>query len=300
VDAGDAVTCAFTYVFASAGTKRVRVEAANVSPADFDLSNNAAEATVQVTAGGGGNAFNYTALVEDYVENTLQADSIRSTYDGGQVTEQTSVIHTRRAIQTGALYGDMPHGVSVATTHVRVSQSTNGVTVHAGAWPEAAEGYPVLAAAPGCTSSWSNGVVVYLCSIGPADGGVTNVQYLRTGSAVTYFGTQHLRTWWRDAPDNVYAYSYDTSGGLAEDAPQITIGADYSFSVELMDGGRTYRLDATVTLGAPQTRTWTFYPPSGTTCSTAYNAEFGFRSDICRYHHAEVTKRQGTAFGTAR
>ena len=296
VDAGDAVTCAFTYVFASAGTKRVRVEAANVSPADFDPADNADEATVLVT---GGNDFTYTALAEDYVETTVQTDNNQSVYGGGQVLEQSSTVNTRNAIQSGALYGSMPHGVSPATTRVRVSQSTNGVTVHAGAWPEAAAGYPLLAAQPGCTSTWSAGVVVYLCSIGTADAGVTNVQYLRTGSEVTYYGTQHIRTWYPDAPDNVYSISFDWNGSQAEHAPQITMGADYSFSVELVDGARTYRLNATVPLGAPQTRTFSFYPPTGTKCSTAYSPEFGLRSNICRTHRAEVVKRNGTAFGTA-
>lgn len=296
VDAGGHVSCAFTYVFATAGTRRVRVEAANVSPADFDPANNAAEAAVQVT--GGGSDFDYTALAEDYAERSVQRDSMRTTWDNGQVTEQRSEVETRHAIQSAALYASMPHGVSPASARVRVSQSTNGVTVHAGAWPDAAGGYPVLAAQPGCTSSWNGGVVVYLCSTGPADGGVTNVQYLRTASQVTYFGTQHLRTWWSDAPDNVYAYSFDWSGGYTELAPQITMGADYAFSVELADGGRTYVLNATVPLGAPQTRTWTFYPPGGTTCSTQYYADPGFRLDVCRYHRAEVTRRSGSAFGS--
>ena len=297
VDAGGSVSCAFTYVFASAGTKRVRVEAANVSPGDFDLSNNAAEATVQVT--GGGSDFNYSAQAEDYVENTLQVDSTRSAYDGGQVTAQHTTLRSRRAIQSGTLYGWMPHGVSLATTRVRVSQSTNGVTVHAGGWPDAAEGYPLLAEQPGCMSNWLAGVMVYLCSTGPADGGVTNVQYLRVGSQVTYYGIQHNRTWWPDAPDNVYTYTLEWSGDSAEGAPQITMGADYSFAVELTDGGRTYRLDATVPLGPPQSRSWSFYPPTGWKCTTGYHPDFGLRLDICRYHRVEVVKRNGSAFGSA-
>ncbi|HVG44400.1 MAG TPA: hypothetical protein VM890_06695 [Longimicrobium sp.] len=297
VDAGGAVTCAFTYVFPSAGTRRVRVEAANVSPGDFDLTNNAAEATVQVT--GGGSDFNYSAQAEDYVETTLQVDSTRSAYDGGQVTAQHTTLRSSRSIQSGTLYGWMPHGVSLATTRVRVSQATNGVTVHAGAWPDAAAGYPLLAEQPGCMSSWLAGVMVYLCSTGTADGGVTNVQYLRTGSQVTYYGVQHNRTWWPDAPDNVYTYTFEWSGDSAEGAPRITMGADYTFAVELTDGGRTYRLDATVPLGAPQTRTWSFYPPTGWKCTTGYHPDFGLRLDICRYHRVDVVKRNGSAFGSA-
>jgi hypothetical protein len=297
VDAGDAVSCSLTHVFESVGPKQLRMEIANVSPGDFDPSNNVGQNTVHVTDATGD--FTYAAFVEDYVENSVQVDSTRIAYYDGQMIDQHNIYHQRLAYQTGVLYGWMPHGVPLATTNVRVSQSTNGVTVHAGAWPEAAEGYPLLSPQPDCMAGWNEGVVVYLCSTGTADDGMTSVQYLRVGTAVTYYGIQNGRVWWSGAPEYVYSFTTEWSGGYAYNAPQITVGADYSFLVELTDGDRSYRLDATVPLGAPETSTWTYYPPDGTLCYTDNHPEFGFNWDICRYHRAEVTTRRGSAFGFA-
>jgi hypothetical protein len=291
VDAGYAVSCAFTHVFASPGYRRVRVEAVRVSPADFDTDNNSAGATVLVNP----NEHGFTAVAEDYLENTFQRDSSRATYDRGPALQQLSTSFGSHARQSGALYALIRHGVSLDATRVRVSQSTNGAVVHSGAWPDPAEGHPLLASQPECASNWSGGVMLYLCSAGSADAGVTIVQYIRSGSAVTYFSSQTLRKWFPGAPDGVYAV--DETAVNTEGGPQISMGSDYSFAVELVDGGRTYRLNAKVPLGAPQTRAWTWFPPSGTSCSTQYYTDPKFRWDICRSHHSNVTTRRGHAVG---
>ncbi|MFL5537387.1 MAG: hypothetical protein ACJ8J0_00250, partial [Longimicrobiaceae bacterium] len=237
VDAGDAVACSFTHVFASVGAAQVRVEAANVSPGDFDPSNNAAEATVQVS---GGSDFNYSADALDYVERSLQTDSNRVIYDNGQVSDQSDSIYQTVAYQGAVLRGWMPHGVTLATTSVRVAQSTNGVTVHAAAWPEVSGNeYPPVADLPGCGSRWSEGAIFYLCTTGTADEGITDFTYARGGGQVTYYGIQHVRFWWPDAPENVYGYDTEWSGGYTYDGPQITMGDDVSMWAEVTDAGRT-------------------------------------------------------------
>ena len=295
VDAGDAVTCSFTHVFASAGAAQLRVEAENVSPGDFDSSNNAAEATVQVS---GGSDFNWSADALDYVERSLQTDSNRVIYDNGQVSEQSDSIHQTVAYQGGVLRGWMPHGVTLATTSVRVSQSTNGVTVHAAAWPEVTGNeYPPIADLPGCGSRWSEGAIFYLCTTGTADEGMTDFTYARGGGQVTYYGIQHVRFWWPDAPENVYTYDTEWSGGYTYDGPQITMGDDISMSAEVTDAGRTYRVDATVPLGPPEISTWTYFPPDGTRCYDDDHPELGFRWHICQSHQAVVTIRQGFTYG---
>lgn len=291
VDAGDAVSCAFTYAFTSPGYHRVLVEAAGASPADFDPGNNVAGATVLATP----NAFHYTAVAEDYVETTVQGENSRTTYDRGATIEQQWTTRGRRSVQSGGLYALIRHGMSLDAMHVRVSQSTNGGVVHAGGWPDATEGYPLLASLPQCASEWSEGAMLYLCTVGGADVGVTLVQYLRSTSNVTYFGLRYLRTWFPGAPENVYAE--DSYGNDTQGASQIVMGADYSFAVELADGGQTYRLNATVPLGAPQTSTWTWFPPTGTRCSTQYFSDAKFTSEICRYHRAETVTRRGHVSG---
>ena len=137
--------------------------------------------------------------------------------------------------------------------------------------------------------------MLYLCSLGSADAGITLIQYLRSTSNVTYFGSRYVRTWFPGAPENVYAA--DSFASTTEGASQITVGADYAFAVELVDGGRTYRMNATIPLGAPQTRAWSWFPPTGTRCSSQYFADAKFRSDICRSHRAESITRRGSTSG---
>jgi hypothetical protein len=267
------------------------VELAGASPSDFDPANNAAGADVLVNANGS----HFTAVAEDYVENTVQSENSRTIYDRGPTIEQQSSSRGRRSVQSASLYALIRHGMSLDAARVRVSQSTNGGAVHAGAWPDAAEGFTLLSSLSECGSSWSEGAMLYLCSVGSADFGITLVQYLRSTSNVTYFGTRYVRTWFPGAPENVYAA--DSLASTTEGASQITMGASYSFAVELVDGGRTYRLNAAIPLGAPEFRAWSWFPPTGTRCTSQYFADAKFRSDICRSHRAEATTRRGHVSG---
>jgi hypothetical protein len=142
-------------------------------------------------------------------------------------------------------------------------------------------------------SRWTDGALFYLCTTGTPGNGFTSFQYLRTGKAVTYYGVTHTSFWYPDAPDNAYTYSYEQTTVDGSGQPQINIGPDYSFLVELMDGPRTYRVDTTVPVASVQTSTFTFYRPSGRRCTSERFAEFSMRMDICRYHRADITRRTG-------
>ncbi|HET7464045.1 MAG TPA: hypothetical protein VFJ82_22505 [Longimicrobium sp.] len=293
VDAGDQVTCAFLHTFASAGDHALRVAAENVSPADFDPANNVAEGTIHVGAQRD-RRFSYYASAEDYREQSVQLDSAWNLYDDGRRTLNVQTLTQTTRTQNAQLNGWTPHGVSRAATQIRVSQSTGGVVVHSGFWPNAlGHEYGPVSGELDCMSRWSSGALFYLCSTGTPDNGFTSFQYLRFGTAVTYYSVTHTSFWYPDAPDNAYTYSFDQTTVDASGQPQITVGPDYRFQVELMDGPRTYRADATVALGPVQTSTWTFYRPSGRRCSTQRFDEFAMRLDICRYHRAEITKRNG-------
>ena len=48
VDAGDAVTCQFRQTFTTLGTKQIEVSVTNVTPADYDTTNNSKTATIEI------------------------------------------------------------------------------------------------------------------------------------------------------------------------------------------------------------------------------------------------------------
>jgi hypothetical protein len=294
VDAGDEVSCAFSHTFASEGDHTLRVAAEGVNPADFDPSNNAGEGTIRV-GGQRDRQFSYYASAEDYREQSVQLDSSWTIYDDGRRTLNVQTLTQTTRTQSAQLNGWTPHGVSRAATQIRVSQSTNGATVHSAFWPNAlGHEYGPVSGDQGCMSRWTDGALFYLCSSGTPDSGFTSFQYLRFGTAITYYGVNHTSFWYPDAPDNAYTYSFESTTTEASGQPQITVGPDYSFMVELRDGARTYRVDTTVPLANVQTSVWSFYR-GGRRCTTARYDEFAMRMDICRYHRAEITKRNGFA-----
>jgi hypothetical protein len=296
VDAGDAVSCLLSHSFATVGEKHLRVEVAGVEPADFDPSNNHADATVQVS-GNGDSDFDYYAQVWEREDSSIFADSAYLVFDSGQLSNQVTVQHQSARYQSSEFNGWMFHGISLAGTSIHVSQSTGGSTVHTATWPEAVgHEYPPLSGMPDCMSRWSDGVIFYLCSTGPGDPGLTNFQYIRFGVAVAYHSVQHMAFWWPDAPDAVWSQVVDLEGGWGADAPMITIGPDYSFLVEVTDGSRIYRTSATVQLGQPETSSWTYYPPDGTVCTSEYVPDPGFQWNLCRYHRGDTSMRTGWAF----
>lgn len=296
VDAGDEVSCAFLHTFASDGDHHLRVAAAPVSPADFDPSNNAAEGTIRVGAQQRDRRFSWYASVQDQLTQSVQLDSSWTIYDDGRRTLNVQTLNQTTRAQNAQINGSTPYGITMAATQVRVSQSTGGVVVHSASWGNAlGHEYGPVSGELGCMSRWTDGVLFYLCSTGTPADGFTSFQYLRSGTAVTYYGVNHTTFWYPDAPDNAYTYSSESTTTDASGQPQITIGADYAFVVELTDAARTYRADATVPVTGLQTSTSTFYRPTGRRCTTQRYDEFAMRMDICRYHRADVTKRSGFA-----
>lgn len=82
IDAGRTVSCVFTQSFATSGSRLLRVSLTNVTPADYDLSNNSASATVSIVPR---NDFYWAGSVyslSDY-HGTGQYER-RYTYPGGQ------------------------------------------------------------------------------------------------------------------------------------------------------------------------------------------------------------------------
>ena len=295
VDAGDEVSCAFLHTFAADGDHHLRVAAEPVSPADFDPANNAAEATIHVASQQRDRRFSWYASVQDEREQSVRLDSSWTIYDDGRRTLNVQTLTQATRIQNGQINGWTPHGITMAATQIRVSQTTGGVVVHSASWANAlGHEYGPVSGELGCMSRWTDGALFYLCSTGTPAGGFTSFQYLRFGTAVTYYGVNHTSFWYPDAPDNAYTYSYESATTDGTGQPQITIGAGYSFLVELTDAGRTYRADATVSVASAQTSVWSFYR-GGRRCTTQRYDEFAMRMDICRYHRAEALKRSGFA-----
>lgn len=93
VDAGDTVTCGYAYAFPNPGLHLVRVSLANIKPGDYDLTNNSAEAQIEVLSPG--NAFrSYNASATETETNSSfrQWSELRSSSSESYRLNQTATL----------------------------------------------------------------------------------------------------------------------------------------------------------------------------------------------------------------
>jgi len=288
VDAGGVVTCAFAHTFTAAGTHTLRVEAANVDPGDFDTANNAAGGTLQVVAAR--NDFGYHARVEDTYDHSVSTTV--GTWEQGappvifwdHTEETTWDIHYQEA----ALWAWIPTAISLPITRIDVSSTTGGTRLHEASYTNMSGSEVPGWESPGCATGWNGGAVyLIVCTMGTPDNGQTTVTYLRMTGDVTYHSRGEQRFWYDTPGDYVYTYNYDYGYTYG---PVPPFGPDYTFSVTLTDGARTWNANATVALGEPQTIPWTPYPPTGEWCGVEYyDFDQVFRG--CRTYRGVATTR---------
>lgn len=295
VDAGDVVTCAFTHIFETVGTKQLRVEVAGVVPGDFDLGNNSANGSVQVMDPAAEKFSYYYAAVWDYTERSLLRDTNLWRGITGVNSDSWSEMETDAEVQESLIEAWIPRAVSFPLDQIQLSLATNGATFFSATLSELAvnELQPVFG--PDCLSrSVSGGSYLYVCTFGNAENGATFVRYAWYAGEVTYQGRSYTRIWYSyGAPEEEY---YSQNSGTNLNGEQlVTIGPDYTFSIAVVDVDRTFSLSQTVAVGAPVHSIHTAFPPTGEWCSVSYYPE-GV-GHYCVNHQAERYMRFGQAWG---
>lgn len=289
VDAGDAVSCAFTHTFQATGTKQLRVALEGVAPGDFEPANNTAARTIQISS-----AFaEYHALVQDRVSQVTYRTVSRWVHaDWGG--ERTYEMVYRGASQTAQFFAVLPAPLSFPLTRVEVSQSTSGATVHSATLTDFEGDETGLGAAHCATRRLGAGTELRACSPIPASNYWT-LFYVRRGGYVTYQSFQYTRYWYSNAPDYVYFYNDSGDAGSHGD-PVTTIGPDYTFSIKLTDGDQSYAIQQTVEMGAPTRESTLIYQPAGEICWSDVDSN-GFLSEGCTRGEAQVDERLGISNG---
>jgi hypothetical protein len=241
VDAGGVVTCLFTHVFEQAGTHQLEARVTNVSPADYDPTDNAKSASIDITAGGAGFAFD--AAYEDrrfdeYGEMTGGWISA----DGQTGNEWGFATASDGRTQQATLTGRFDAAVAFPLAEVEVRQRTAGADVHYRSFTN------LEATSPGCAelfleeptgNAWLN-----LCVVD----GATLFGYATYAGDVTYRSGWY-QTFWNgdDRPDNVWVWNVtpgDPVGVISEP------GWDYAFLLRVRDGGVDHTVDPVVPLAS--------------------------------------------------
>ena len=243
VDAGDAVTCAFTHTF-SAGAHRleVRVDASAGAARDDDPADNAAAATVT--------AITPTALAYSlYAMDLEQRDSTVFTQhgdDGAYTVDllQTQVTHTRAE----NVFLNLSTPRVLAGSHVRldVQERSGGAIVHARVYALTLEG-----SEPACAYGMGegNGARIYLCT-GGWNGG-TYLFYDRYAGRVTYHSVAYVHVWdHATGEETVYSYNDASDDG---GTPTPFTGSDFAMRVRLYDAANVYGADPSLTLSGRPT-----------------------------------------------
>ncbi|HEY0016246.1 MAG TPA: hypothetical protein VGC13_08000 [Longimicrobium sp.] len=276
VDAGDAVTCAFTYAF-SPGTHNVQVEVGNVSPGDWDDANNRSE-VMHVEAVGGPTRFSYDAHVSSSQSQSYWKDEYRWHNPVTQVRGENLSEHDEAIIEEFAsMSGWIPRAVS-GEFLLEVSQATGGRVVHTDSW---------TAWGQGCTLRSSGGVAFYLCSFGSSGWADTWFKYTRNAGSVTYHSRSYYREWDEGTGEDLYYY-HDNESSEQDFGPLAGFGDDYAFHVRVTDGDVVLTADSEFPL-VPYEES-----RDDTYCSGWTDPWDGFTSEWCSVIRQSTRGRSGS------
>ena len=194
VDAGDAVTCAFTTEFRP-GSHDVQIRLERPS-GDNTLIGQMPTASGQVNAVTPNPAPTWTASVMDRtVKLDLQYDETWTRPDGLTRVHNQNTGEAPRT-QTMSVVGSVARAASFPLTTVNVDVWSDAGHWHAGTWSGVAAGAPD-AQGRSCTDQLvaEQGAHFYLCSTGSGATGSTTFGYTRFAGTVTYHSVVFGRMW---------------------------------------------------------------------------------------------------------
>jgi hypothetical protein len=242
VDAGDAVSCAFSPSFTSTGPRTLTVRVDHVRPQDANRHNNSGLVSFDVVVPTpGGPAVSYSADVRDV--DFQRADTFETTWtfpDGRLYLEVNTAYDSTGREQSVLFTAVIGAQVTFPLTRVDLSQSTGGVIIHSARYdqlePDVSGGGSLCASRTDDT-----GVSLFICS---QSVGFTTLTYLRSAGTVTFQSLQYTKEWNGESYDEFFWVDNGT-GSWGELA---TFGDDFTVSASVLDGGTFYTAAAVVPL----------------------------------------------------
>lgn len=289
VDAGDQVTCAFTYTFPRSGGHDVEVSLNNGSN-DPGLVLPPAHDGGTVTATDPNPLPSWTASVTDRtVETDIRYDLSWWKPDGSHKEYEQSTGEAPRG-QTIALNGTLARATAFPIASVRLTVSSNAAgTFQSAAWSGLV---PASTDAQGqsCVSQQitEQGGLFTLCSTGTGPQGSTVFSYTRFAGTVTYHSRGFSRTWDNVAGTETYWSWNDTPETYAGGGQMRQLGTSVGIDLAVTDGTGDFTVNAAVPLTSfsrllsevPYTCTpeslWWLYGGVQTVCEGRTEREWGW------------------------
>lgn len=248
VDAGDAVSCAFTTVFTVAGPHRVVVRLDNIAPNDDDASNNAAEEQVSVVVpgnvGGPGTDVTFTAAVRSGTFTTLDSFSTIWTLPSSGLVFLEARNHNSAtgSDQSAMISGVIGTRLAFPLSRIELRQSSAGALIHTALYTDVP---PDNAGNADCVARGvGTGTEFYLCS-DPI--GFTSVTYRRATGTVTYVSDQYQRVWNGSSYDET---AWVDNGTTVTTGPVVPFAGSFAFDVRITDPTGTWVVSELVPLAA--------------------------------------------------
>jgi hypothetical protein len=283
VDAWSGVYCIFTHTFAAAGQHGVEIRLENVSPADYDPSDNSGSRTINVVAS---NSFSYNASAWDSRGSQSYYNRRRWTEASGTTGEDLRDFAVTYADQYANISGWRPVGLSLPAS-AQLSLSSGGNTYHNATLQGLGAGH---AGGQFCSSTTdpAAGATFFLCTTGDAASGYTSFQYQRTSNSIAYHSLNYTAQW---DPAGTPQYVYSDYAEYASGTPSPAYGSTFDFVVELADAaGHAYSASPTVTLGL---NAWNYSSPLQ--CNVVDDWYYDFL-EYCWSQSDEFTGRSGFAY----
>ena len=257
IDRGDTVTCSMVHAFTNPGPSQVTFAIENVSPADWDPSNNtfgplpvSVRDASQVVPGG---SYHVTTTARTYDDEYMEQG------DESQPDWQSFHVHNVEKTNITRLDATMPVPLDFETMRVTFSEDSDGENLRfftsdewlwVGNWPQA-----------NCAElAWGRSYSMYGC----VNNGVTTFHYWRGNTVALYYSHQ-----WGQFTNNwtgeVHTYDFemamdDTFGGPKQ------YGSTVSMQLIASDANHAWQIDPFVTL-----QSWA-YPESTTSgCYTSWS-----------------------------
>ncbi len=244
VDAGDVVSCAFTYTFPTTGRHEVQVHLDGTSPADDNASNNSKEGILNVAAA----ASVATAPVVTF-DGSIQSgtfasvDSFRTVWtdptNGFLFLDAHDYETQSGSTQSAMLSGVIGSRLTFPLASIDLSQTTGGRVLAQASYSSVPTDNPGNA---DCIARGvGSGVEFYLCS-DPA--GFTTFTYLRATGAVTYASDQYQKLW----NGSSYDITPYVANGTSTTGLFATLGSDFTLDVRITDASGSYVTTAVMPL----------------------------------------------------
>jgi hypothetical protein len=282
VDAGDAVTCAFTWMFTLPGAHSVEVRVRNAGR-EWDEANNTDAMTVVVN--GTQARFRTSARFTQVTGRSTQRSLDRwENTETGAGSEDVYDFRSAGVQQDAYMTGDMPVRTD-GPIHLKVSMSTGGYVVDSEEWT------PVLV--PNffgwCTQRIAGRAMFNLCSPDFGAFAFTNFTYSFTAGTVTYHSVFYTRLWDSPSGPEEYVYHWNNEGTTGTDP--VPLGGDWTFDVRISTPAGNHVLTRPLQLTRAVSESEAPY-----TCSTFGDPSLGYASTRCIGQSSYQETIAGSAF----